>query len=134
MSDCIFCKIVKWEIPSIKIREDEEFIAILDLFPVTKWMTLVIPKKHVSSNFCEIDEETTCKIMKAANKVAKLLQKWLKAERVGVVIEWLEISHLHIKLYPFYEKNWKVEWFKIWWWNKASDEELSQVAKEILNN
>ena len=46
MSDCIFCKIAKGEIPSVKIWEDDEFFAILDLFPNTKGMTLVIPKSH----------------------------------------------------------------------------------------
>ena len=102
MSDCIFCKIVSEQIPSFKIREDEHFLAILDVFPNTKGQTLVIPKKHYDSDVFEMDEAMMNKFFVAAKKVSKLLKKSLKVQRIALVMEGMGVNHAHIKLYPLH--------------------------------
>lgn len=102
MSDCIFCKIISGEIPSIKIREDEDFLAILDLFPNVRGMTLVIPKKHYDSEILNMDDEIYSKYMLATKKVSQMLKQSLNVNRVWLIIEWMWINHAHTKLYPMY--------------------------------
>lgn len=100
--DCIFCKIVKGEIPSYKIYEDKDFIAILDLFPNTKGMSLVLTKDHYDSYVIEMDDKAYSEFFLAAKKVCKLLDEKLGAIRTSIVMEGLEINHAHIKLYPMH--------------------------------
>ena len=76
--NCIFCKILDWVIPSVKIREDDDFVAILDAFPNRKWMTLVITKDHMDSDILAKDDEFIAKYFQAAKKVANILKKWLE--------------------------------------------------------
>ena len=127
--NCIFCKIIHGEIPSAKIREDDDFIAILDAFPNRKGMTLVLSKDHYPSDLFQLDDDFLAKYIKATKKVSHLLKKWLNVDRVWTVIEWLEVNHAHIKLYPFYD--WM--WFQIgvWSWPQESLENLNKVAEEI---
>jgi hypothetical protein len=70
--------------------------------------------------------------MKATKKVVVLLKKWLKVDRVWVVIEWLDVNHAHIKLYPFYDNIWFQYW--VWSWSKESLNSLINVAEEIKKN
>jgi diadenosine tetraphosphate (Ap4A) HIT family hydrolase len=109
MEDCIFCKIVKGEIPCAKVWEDSEFLAFLDINPNTKGMTLVIPKKHFDSYVVDMNNEEYCKLMIATKKVCKLLDKSLKTKRTALVMEGLGVNHAHIKLYPIYGLNEKFE-------------------------
>ena len=102
MSDCIFCKIVAGEIPSVKIWENDDFIAILDVFPSVKGMTLVLPKQHHGSDVIAMDDELYSDFFLAAKKVAAILKKWLWLHRVAIVMEWMGINHAHIKLYPLH--------------------------------
>ena len=102
MEDCIFCKIVKGEIDSAKIWEDEEFLAILDIKPNTKGMTLVLTKKHYDSYAFDMPDDVYQKFMLAAKKVARMLEKGLGVKRIAVVMEGMEINHAHIKLYPLH--------------------------------
>jgi len=133
--NCIFCKIIAWEIPSIKIREDDDFIAILDAFPNRKWMTLIITKDHYDSDIFTLDDDLLAKYMKATKKVINILKKWLNVDRVWVVVEWLDVPHAHVKLYPFYDwMDWM--WFKTWVGSGPQEtiENLQKVADEIKNN
>ncbi len=100
--DCIFCKIIKGEIPSAKIWEDKNFLAILDAFPNTKGMALLMPKKHFDSDAIEMDDKTYKNFFLAAKKVAKILKKGLKVNRVAIVMEGMGVNHAHIKLYPLH--------------------------------
>ena len=100
--DCIFCKIVNGEIPSYKIWEDEKFIAILDIFPNTKGMTLVIPKAHYDSYAFEMNDNDYSEFMLAAKKVGRLLDEKLKVRRTTMVMEGMGVNHAHIKLYPMH--------------------------------
>lgn len=100
--DCIFCKISKGEIPSYKIWEDDKFFAILDIFPNTKGMTLVIPKEHFDSYAFDMTEEVYTEFMLAARKVGILLDAKLKIQRTALVMEGMGVNHAHIKLYPLH--------------------------------
>lgn len=100
--ECIFCKIINGEIPSSKIWEDENFLAILDVFPNTKGMTLVMPKNHFDSYVIDMEDKTYCQFFAAAKKVAKILEKALKVKRVAMVMEGMGVDHAHIKLYPLH--------------------------------
>ena len=102
MDDCIFCKIVKGDIPSVKIWEDDDFIAILDAFPNTKGVSLVISKKHFDSYAFDMNDDMYSKFFLAAKKVSKILEKGLNVKRVGMVMEGCGINHAHIKLYPMH--------------------------------
>lgn len=147
MSDCIFCRIVGWEIPSVKIWEDEKFLAILDAFPNTKGMTLVMPKHHFDSDVFNLDEDSYAKYLLAVKKVQAILKKWLWVQRVCMVMEGMGVNHSHIKLYPLYglDREWKEQWADhevffdhyVWYistqlWPKADMVELQKVADKIL--
>ena len=101
-NDCIFCKIARGEIPSEKIWEDNEFLAILDIMPNTEGMTLVLPKKHFDSDVFQMPDEDYLKMMKAVKKVAKILEKGLSVKRVALVVEGMGVNHMHVKLYPLH--------------------------------
>lgn len=109
MKACIFCEIVKGNIESFKIAENKEFIAILDIKPLVKGQALIIPKKHYSSDPINLPNKVYARAFLFAKKVSKILQKTLKAKRVFIVVEGMEIDHFHIKLYPAYKINKKVE-------------------------
>ncbi|MFA7707977.1 MAG: HIT domain-containing protein [Candidatus Pacearchaeota archaeon] len=147
MNNCIFCKIVKGEIPSAKIWEDENFLAILDNQPNVKGMTLVMPKKHFDSYVVDMKDKDFCDLMLVAKKVAKILDKGLKVQRTAIVMEGLGVNHAHIKLYPIYglDEKFRESWAKdkIYFEKyegyistqlgpQKSSEELNKVAKEIL--
>jgi len=115
MENCIFCKIASGKFDSAKIWEDKNFLAILDINPNTHGMTLVIPKKHYDSYIFEMPDNIYKETMLAARKVAKLLEKSLKVQRVAMVMEGLGVNHAHIKLYPLhglkekFEETWAQE-------------------------
>jgi histidine triad (HIT) family protein len=100
--DCIFCKIAKGEIPSYKIWENDEFFAILDIFPNTKGMTLVISKEHYDSYAFDMPDDVYLRFITAAKHVGKLLDEKLNVSRTAMVIEGMGVNHAHIKLYPLH--------------------------------
>ena len=114
MENCIYCKIAKGEIDSAKIWEDKEFLAVLDVFPNTKGMTLVLPKKHYDSYIFDDSDKFCQDIILASKKVAKILEKGLKVHRVAMVMEGMGVNHAHIKLYPLHgiDKKFKETWAK----------------------
>lgn len=149
MSNCIFCKIIAWEIPSVKIREDEKFIAILDAFPNTKGMTLVIPKQHYHSDAFEMEPSFLSEYIIATQKVVHLLKKSLKIHRVAMVMEGMGVDHTHFKLYPLHgvdeQRNEHLSGDPVYFnsypgyivskmWPKADFEELKELAAKIVNN
>lgn len=95
----LFTKIVKGEIPAWKVAEDENFLAFLDISPVAKGHTLVIPKKEVDYLF-DLDDETYTGLQLFAKKVAIGLQKAIPCKKVGVMVLGLEVPHAHIHLVP----------------------------------
>ena len=101
-NDCIFCKIVNGEITSVKVWEDKNFVAILDINPNTEGMTLIIPKRHFDSDATDMPNKEYIELMIASKRVAKLLEEKLNVKRVAIVMEGLGVNHVHIKLYPIH--------------------------------
>jgi histidine triad (HIT) family protein len=95
----VFSKIIKGEIPSYKVAEDNDFIAFLDINPNAKGHTLCVPKVEVDKVF-DLDETTYLKLMTFSRKVAKALEKAIPCKRVGVAVIGLEVPHVHVHLIP----------------------------------
>ena len=95
----IFAKIINGEIQSYKVYEDENFLAFLDIRPMVKGHTLVIPKKEVDYLFDMNPEEYTSLLL-AAQKVAKGIKKSVPCTKVGMTVIGLEVPHAHVHLMP----------------------------------
>lgn len=108
MVECLFCKIAKGEEKSFTVMEDEDHVAFLDIFPNTNGQTVVITKKHFGSYPFNMPEEDYIKLFSFARNVAKRLDKSLGAIRTFLVVEGIEVDHVHIKLYPIYKIDSKV--------------------------
>lgn len=99
MSDSIFTKIIKGEIPCYKIAEDDRFIAFLDVFPIKKGHTLVVPKVQIDYLF-DLDDSLLSDLMIFAKKVSQKMQSAISCERIGIAVIGLEVAHAHIHLVP----------------------------------
>lgn len=97
----IFTKIINGEIPSYKIAEDEDYLAFLDIFPIAKGHTLIVPKKEVDYLF-DVDDKTLAGMMVFSKKVALAIGKAVPCLRVGVAVVGLEVPHAHIHLIPLH--------------------------------
>lgn len=97
----IFTKIINGEIPCYKITEDENYFAFLDISPLAKGHTLVVPKKEVDYIF-DLDDTTLSGLMVFAKKVAHALDKAVPSSRVGVAVVGLEVPHAHVHLVPLH--------------------------------
>lgn len=95
----IFTKIVKGEIPSYKIAENEEFLAFLDIMPLVEGHTLVIPKREVDFIF-DLEAEEHKRLWDYAREVGKKLSKTYPDKRVVISVVGLEVPHAHIHLMP----------------------------------
>jgi len=95
----IFTKIVNGEIPCYKVAEDENFLAFLDINPLTKGHTLIIPKKEIDYIF-DLPDDLYSGIMNFAKQIAPAIQKACPCLRIGVAIIGLEVPHAHIHLIP----------------------------------
>jgi histidine triad (HIT) family protein len=95
----LFTRIVNGEIPCFKIAEDNNYLAFLDINPLAKGHTLVIPKKEIDYIF-DIDNDLLGGMMIFAKKIAKAIDKSIPCKRVGVVVIGLEVPHAHIHLIP----------------------------------
>ncbi len=100
----IFTMIINWEIPSYKVAEDENYYAFLDINPMQKGHTLVVPKREEDYLFDLTDEELAG-MMVFAKKVAKAIKKSVPCQRVGVAVLGLDVPHAHIHLVPLVEGN-----------------------------
>ena len=95
----IFTKIIKGEIPCYKIAEDNDFLAFLDINPLAKGHTLVVPKIEVDYLF-DLDDRLLAGINVFAKKIAKAIDKVTDCKRIGVAVVGLEVPHAHIHLIP----------------------------------
>lgn len=95
----IFTKIVQGEIPCHKIAESEDFLAFLDINPLAKGHTLVIPKKEVDYLF-NLEEDLLSGILLFARQVARALEATVPCKRIGVTVIGLEVPHAHVHLIP----------------------------------
>jgi histidine triad (HIT) family protein len=99
MNDCIFCKIVKGEIPSNKTYQDENFIAFLDIHPKAPGHTLLVPKAHYPW-FIDVPEKLSEEMFRNAHKISKELKETYKADYIRLGIVGTDIPHTHIHLIP----------------------------------
>lgn len=125
----IFSKIVAGEIPSYKIAENDDFFAFLDINPVAKGHTLVIPKKEVDYIF-DIEDDELGKMMIFAKKIAKAMKAAMPCTKIGVTVIGLEVPHAHIHLIPITkESDMSFSKGKL----SLSPEELADIADSIRN-
>jgi histidine triad (HIT) family protein len=95
----IFSKIIKGEIPSFKIAENEKFFAFLDINPLVEGHTLVIPKLEVDK-FLDIPEDYLSEILIFAKPIATAIEKEIPCKRCGLSVVGLEVPHAHLHLIP----------------------------------
>ncbi len=100
MADSIFTKIIKGEIPSYKVYEDDKTIAFLPLKPTAKGRVLVVPKVQVDK-FYDLPDEDYQALMATVKKVAKRVEQTIEAKRVGVQIVGLDVPHVHVHVLAF---------------------------------
>lgn len=100
----IFTRIIEGEIPSYKVAEDDRYYAFLDINPLAKGHTLVVPKKEVDYLF-DLDDETLAGMMVFAKRVAAKIREKIACKRVAVVVLGLEVPHAHIHLIPINDES-----------------------------
>ena len=128
---CIFCDIIEGKIPSAKVYEDEDVLAILDISQVTYGHTLVMPKKH-TDNIIEADEETACKVMAVAKKLAAQIVRNTGAAGVNILTNCGEaagqtVSHLHFHIIPRYGEDDSITIA----FNPSPKQDLDEVLKKV---
>lgn len=123
----IFSRIVAGEIPCHKVAENEEFFAFLDINPVAKGHTLVVPKAEVDYLF-DIDDPKLGRMMAFAKRVARAQEAAIPCKRVGLAVMGLEVPHAHIHLIPITKES-DMNFFgkKL----SLSQEELAEIAQSI---
>lgn len=125
----IFSKLISGELPSYKVYEDDKFFAFLDIRPMVKGHTLVIPKKETDYIF-DIEDEEYTSLLLTAKKIAKAIKVVVPCTKVGMTVIGLEVPHAHIHLMPINAvgdmsfKNPVVE---------LSTAEFQQLAEDISN-
>ena len=123
----IFSKIIQGEIPCYKIAENDRFFAFLDINPVSKGHTLVVPK-HETDYIFNLDDEEIGEMMVFAKQVAKSIEKAVPCKRIAVAVIGLEVPHAHIHLVPITNEgdlDFKKEHLKL------SHEEFLEIQKSI---
>ena len=126
----IFTKIAHGEIPSYKVAESEDFYAFLDIAPMAKGHTLVIPKNVEDDYIFNLDEKTYLGLCAFAKKVAEAIKAALPCQRVGVAVLGMEVPHTHIHLVPLQtEADMDFRKKKL----ELSQEEFAEIASAIYN-
>ena len=134
--ECIFCKIAAGEIPSRKIYEDSDLIAIMDLNPTSKGHSLIIPKEHCT-NIYDIDEDIAAKVMKTAKKLATKMTVALNCDGFNLLQNNGETAgqtmfHFHMHLIPRYKDadNNMLKFTSV----SFSDEEMDAIRDQIIKD
>ena len=123
----IFSKIIAGEIPSYKVAEDENYYAFLDINPLAKCHTLVVPKVEVDYLF-DLDDEVLAGMVKFAKRVAHKIKEQTGCKKVAMIVLGLEVAHAHIHLIPMNEEkdvDFRREKLKL------SPEEFKEIAAQI---
>ncbi|WP_342558564.1 HIT family protein [Metasolibacillus sp. FSL K6-0083] len=133
MSECLFCKIIDGSIPSIKVYEDEHVYAFMDIMPLTKGHTLLIPKKHCRDLF-EMPEDVASYLYAAAPKVAKAIQSAFNPIGLNTVnnngaAAGQTVFHYHLHFIPRYDETDGLR--LVWTTTQPSKEELAEAAEAI---
>ena len=123
----IFTKIIQGEIPSYKIAEDENYYAFLDINPLAKGHTLIVPKKETDYLF-DLDDDLLAGMSVFSKKVAWAIENVIPCARIGVAVLGLEVPHAHIHLIPINSET-DISFSKPKL--KLSDEEFRKIAERI---
>lgn len=131
---CIFCKIIKGEIPSNTIYEDDDFKVILDAGPASRGHCLILPKEHYANLF-ELEDETAEKVLPLAKKIAGHLKDVLKCNGINVLQNNGEaagqtVHHFHVHLIPRYEAD-NNKSLLTWAQADISSEEMAQIRQSL---
>ena len=126
----IFTRIVKGEIPAYKVAEDDNYLAFLDVNPLTKGHTLVIPKKEVDYIF-DLEDSDYLGLFFFARKVAAAVEKSVSCLRIGIAVVGLEVPHAHIHLVPLHHMG-DIDFNKTR--VKLTPEEFKALAETISSN
>jgi len=131
--DCIFCKIIKGEIPCSKVFENEKFFAFLDIGPVNKGHTLVIPKKHYKNLF-DMPEDELKGYMGVIQKVSKAVMKGVDADGVNLnmsneLAAGQVVMHAHVHIIPRF----KDDGLKLWPQGTYEEGEADKTRNKIVN-
>lgn len=124
----IFAKIIQNEIPSFKVAEDDEFLAFLDIQPLSEGHVLVVPKKEVDYIF-DLEDELLGRMIQFAKLVAKKMDNAFNCKRIGVSVVGLEVPHAHIHLIPInsvQDMNFSKEKLSY------TQNELKEIAQKII--
>ena len=129
MNECVFCKIVKREIPSDIIYEDNEVLTFLDIQPVNFVHTLVIPKKHYEK--MENTPDNTLSVVFAnAKKIMKAVKEAMSADFVALSVIGIDVPHFHVHLIPrYFNDNMPIFWPR----KKYRNGEKEKIAEKIKN-
>lgn len=125
-NDCIFCKIVKGEIPASIVYENANFTAFLDIQPISHGHLLIIPKEHIVW-MQEAEDETVAEIFKIAKKLMSAMKQGLPCDYVQVSVVGTDVPHFHVHLIPRYFNDGLTNWPT----KEYQGEEKSEVVKKI---
>lgn len=134
MKDCLFCKIIKGEVPSTKIYEDDEFYAFLDLHPINRGHTLVIPKKHCR-NLLDFPKSEETDLMEVLKKVANAVKQGVNADGFNIGMNNGKaagqiIYHAHFHVIPRF----KNDGLKSWPNKDYKEGQMEKVKEEIIKH
>lgn len=130
--ECIFCKIIKGEIPCSKVYEDDSTFAFLDIAPVNKGHVLVLPKVHSETVF-DISEKDMCAVAKTIRKICKAVKEGTEADGINIVqnnhsAAGQIVPHVHFHIIPRKESDGLAHWPQ----GKYEEGEMDKYLKEIL--
>ena len=134
MNDCIFCKIAAGEIPAAKVYEDEHTVAFFDMFPATRYHTLVVPKKHFENMF-DADAAELAHLMNAVKKVADIYAEKLGFDNIQIVnangaAAQQSVMHLHYHIIPRHKDDGlDIEWPR----HPECQGEFDEMLKKLKN-
>lgn len=132
MNDCIFCNIVRGELPSNKVYEDDHSLAFFDIHPVSPGHTLVVPKSHFATIF-DVSAEAWSHVQETVRRVAHALEQGAAADGVNLMMNNREhagqvVHHAHVHLIPRY----KGDGLKLWPHHAFDTEESSAILKKTI--
>jgi len=133
MTDCIFCKIIKGEIPCSKIYEDDKILSFLSTMPTSKGHTLVIPKEHYEE-VTDLPDDLLKELMIAAKKISKAVMDGTKADGFNIGINTKEaagqvVMHAHLHIIPRF----KDDGLKPWPTGEYEEGEAEEIIEKIVN-
>ena len=128
MKNCVFCKIVKGELPSYKVYEVENFFGFLDHNPLNPGNSLLIPKKHYRWVY---DIPEFGEYWEAARKIALATQKIVKSHSINFLTLGYEVSHAHIRIIPRFDDDCHTDGIRLSAVKKIAKEKMQEIAKKI---